>query len=1067
MDIDDEGFKGKIIKYSIIGFVALIVFLFLLVIYTSFSGKKKTINNVEKSITLTSGEKYSVNYKDYTWTSSDNSVAIINNNGEIEALKDGNTKITVTTDGEVVTFDVSVKKIDDSVILVNIKMEKNTIELEKDETYTMKVNLIPNNASSSELSWYSSNESVATVENGTIKAISSGTAMITVKSSNGNTDTCLVKVKGDANLPVGDLESISFDTTSLVLKKDIMYTINYVTTPSDVNGNIVWDSSDTDVVTIENGVIKTVGVGTSTITAKSGEIEDTMYVTVVEGDSDTPDVIDDGKEVKATAIALNQQEIVLSVNDSYNLAATVSPDNTTNKEVSFSSSNSNVAAVNSEGKVEALNEGEATITVKSANDLSATCNVIVKKVEEEEEEDPDLEEQDNIVEHFVSLNLDNVSLNVGDTAQLVETISPENKVSSVYWYSSNPSVVKVEKGKITALEGGTAYVTAELPNGNDASCFISVSSNKSVVKALLVSLNAKQVNLKTGGTFNFTASILPSNTTNKTITWSSSNTSIVTIDNNGKATARSSGSVIITAKSSNGVVATATVTVASDPKAQTITLNKQNLSLQKGQTETLVATITPSTVKNEKITWSSSNTKVAVVDSNGKVKAVGDGTAAITAKTSNGKIAKATVTVGTAKKNIEMLFVNTNIKNGKVDASYNDESVIFKVDDKIVMIDTGINGKYSIIKNRLKELSGQSGKITIDYLIISHSHSDHIGNLDELIKDSNITIKNVIYKSSAKVTNILKKAKNVKNIIKTNNLAKNNKYYSIKINDKVKLTLFNLTSVYEGKNCSNVCSNGEQLYRVMLVKGASGSAVKYGGKYIVLDKNGDNIKNDVLKYTTEKNNSNYFYATYYSKVNGCGANANSIASLFEITTNNGKKFVYVPADLENNGYAIYDENNGSDYGYVYWFECNKKGLAKKSTNSLHGVTTKKVSSNTFKVVNKVNPVKASAEVNVAQDIANYFKSNNYNLNNITIYQASHHGRDNSPKAMEILNLNRSDLYNVIPGTSTADGTTHALYYKNYKYTLGKTKKLIVGNKPEKGIYCYIRNDGSTNCSVSN
>jgi hypothetical protein len=338
--------------------------------------------------------------------------------------------------------------------------------------------------------------------------------------------------------------------------------------------------------------------------------------------------------------------------------------------------------------------------------------------------------------------------------------------------------------------------------------------------------------------------------------------------------------------------------------------------------------------------------------------------------------------------------------------------------------------------------------------------------LDSLVTDSNITIKNVIYKNSTSVVKVLNKSKNVDKKISTNTLAKTNKHYSIKINNNVKLTLFNLASVYEGKNCSkNVCGSGEQLYRVMLVKGASGTAVKYDGKYIVLDKNGDYIKNDLLKYTTSKNNSNYFYAVYYSEVNGCGANANSIASLFEITTNNGKKFVYVPADLENNGYAIYDANNGSDYGYAYWFECNKSGLAKKSTNSLHGVTTKKVDSNTFKVVNKVNPVKVSAEVNVAQEIANYFKLNNYNLNDITIYQASHHGRNNSPKAMSILNLNRESLYNVIPSTSTAAGTTHALYYKNFNYTLGRTQKLIVGNKPEKGIYCYIRNDGNTDCSV--
>ena len=77
----------------------------------------------------------------------------------------------------------------------------------------------------------------------------------------------------------------------------------------------------------------------------------------------------------------------------------------------------------------------------------------------------------------------------------------------------------------------------------------------------MISLNAKQVNLKVGGTFNFTASILPSNTTNKTITWTSSNNKIASVDNNGKVTAIASGSALITAKTSNGVIAKAAVIV--------------------------------------------------------------------------------------------------------------------------------------------------------------------------------------------------------------------------------------------------------------------------------------------------------------------------------------------------------------------------------------------------------------------------------------------------------------------------------------------------------------------------
>ena len=569
----DEDLKRKIIKYSIIGFVIFVIFVFILALFSSRT-KKEIINSSEKSISLTTGEKYSLNYVDYTWTSSDNSIAIVNNSGEIEALKNGNASVVVNTNNEKITYNVSVNDIDNSVVLSNIKMEKNTIELAVNDTFSMNVKVVPSNASNTNLTWYSTNENVAVVENGVIKAVGSGTCMITVKSSNGYTDTCLVKVKGKSEEPTLELESLSFDTTSLVLKKDIIYTIKYDTVPSEVNANIYWETSDNSVVLVENGVIKTVGVGSATIVAKSGSIEETMYITVVEGDENTPEVIDDGKEVKATSITLNQENIVLTEGDSYTLTSIIKPDNTTNKQVTWSSSDSTIVSVDNYGNIKALKSGEANIVVKTSNDISATCIVKVnekveekkeeeKKEEEKKEEPPEIpdEEQENIVERNISLNLSNVSLNVGDTIQLIETVTPDNEVSSVYWSSSNPDIARVSKGFVTAVSGGNVVITAELPNGNAAKCYINVSSNGNVVNAFLISLNAKQVNLKVGGTFNFTASILPSNTTNKTITWTSSNNKIASVDNNGKVTAIASGSALITAKTSNGVIAKAAVIV--------------------------------------------------------------------------------------------------------------------------------------------------------------------------------------------------------------------------------------------------------------------------------------------------------------------------------------------------------------------------------------------------------------------------------------------------------------------------------------------------------------------------
>ena len=150
--------------------------------------------------------------------------------------------------------------------------------------------------------------------------------------------------------------------------------------------------------------------------------------------------------------------------------------------------------------------------------------------------------------------------------------------------------------------------------------------------------------MKEGESETLVATVSPDNATDKTVTWSSTNTSVATVDASGRVTAIKEGTATITAKAGDKS-ATCSVTVSKNVVAVTsIALNKTSLSLKEGESETLVATVSPDNATDKTVTWSSTNTSVATVDASGRVTAIKEGTATITAKAGD-KSATCAVTV--------------------------------------------------------------------------------------------------------------------------------------------------------------------------------------------------------------------------------------------------------------------------------------------------------------------------------------------------------------------------------------------------------------------------------------
>ena len=243
----------------------------------------------------------------------------------------------------------------------------------------------------------------------------------------------------------------------------------------------------------------------------------------------------------------------------------------------------------------------------------------------------------------IILNKTDITLTKGTSETLQAIINPSDTTDdkTLKWTSRNPDVATVDNtGKVTAVGGGTATITVKSQNGKEASCEVKVTS-----KIESISLNKSNITLSKGTSETLKATINPSDTTDdKTLKWTSRNPDVATVDNTGKVTAVGGGTATITVKSQNGKEASCEVKVTS--KIESISLNKSNITLSKGTSETLKATINPSDATDDKtLTWKSEDENIAKVDGNGKVTGVGTGTTNITVITSNGKSAACKVTV--------------------------------------------------------------------------------------------------------------------------------------------------------------------------------------------------------------------------------------------------------------------------------------------------------------------------------------------------------------------------------------------------------------------------------------
>lgn len=399
--------------------------------------------------------------EDVIWQSENSDVASVDDHGKVTAMAVGKTDVMVmTADGNhVASCSVTV---DGGVEVEGVAFSKPKLTLAQGEEAVLEPQITPENASNKRVHWESEDPGVATVDDhGKVTAVAVGTATVMVTTEDGD-----MKASCEVQVTKGTLvESVALDKSVLTLAEGEEGTLVPQFTPENATyRNVTWVSLDQKIATVD-------GSGRVRANAK-GE----TFVLVYTHDGQKKAVC----RVKVTAgipvegVTLNQTALTLSVGQEVKLMPTVSPENASNKKVTWKSVDETIAAVDADGMVTAKKVGETTVTV-TTEDGGKTASCKVKVV-------------DRIAVTEVSLDKGEVKLKVGEVQVLKAAVKPADATNrNVSWASGDEAIATVdENGKVTAkAEGQTTITVTTEEGGKTASCKVIVEKVLAVESELL------------------------------------------------------------------------------------------------------------------------------------------------------------------------------------------------------------------------------------------------------------------------------------------------------------------------------------------------------------------------------------------------------------------------------------------------------------------------------------------------------------------------------------------------------------------------------------------------------
>ncbi len=491
----------------------------------SLSTDALTLIEGESQVLKATVSPYNADNKRVIWSSSDISIADVSSLGTVQAIKEGKAKIKVITDDGAKTAECQVTVKAKVVKVESVNLNKNDLTMTEGDSGTLTATVYPSDATNKNVTWTSSDPSVATVNNGTVKAVKAGSTTIRVTTADGSkTAECRIVVKAKTV----SVTSVTLNKSALTMTEGDSETLTATVYPSNAtNKNVTWTSSNPSVASVNNGTVKAVKAGTTTIKVITADGNKTAECQVTVK----------AKTVSVTSVTLNRSSLTMTEGDSGVLTATVYPSNATNKNVTWTSSDPSVASVNN-GTVKAVKAGTTTIKVTTADgSKTAECRVAVNAR--------------TVSVTSVMLNKTALSITEGDSEVLTATVYPSNATNkNVTWTSSNPSVASVNNGTVKAVKAGTTTIKVITADGSKiAECQVTVKAK--TVSVTSVVLNRSSLTMTEGDSEILIAGIYPSNATNKNVTWTSSDASIVNV-NNGIVQALKPGRATVKVTSEDG-----------------------------------------------------------------------------------------------------------------------------------------------------------------------------------------------------------------------------------------------------------------------------------------------------------------------------------------------------------------------------------------------------------------------------------------------------------------------------------------------------------------------------------
>ena len=397
----------------------------------------------------------------------------------------------------------------------------------------------------------------------------------------------------------------------------------------DGDGEVVYAATKTNVATVsEDGIITAVGKGTTEVTAslmrngkRVGQTKMTVQVlravqkvtlNTVKLSVYDPDHPSVASLLKAPT---ENQVLVIPAGTAVPLAATCTPEDASSKKITYTTSDAGVARI-SGTSLKAVQRGECDLTVQSAQNPEVTETFRVLVIQPVKK---------------ITIDAGDKKVAAGSRMELDAICAPDNaSITEETWSSKNPNIATVdESGMVTGVKKGTASIVATAADGSKVTGTVMITVTQPVTS---INITQADIPVVVGRTAQAKIQVLPAEANDKTVTWSTSDTSIATV-RNGQITGVKAGicTVTCTSNSNPEVSATATVTV-SQLVTKIVNVNDPSeLTLKTGESGQLKWSVQPDDATNKGLTFKSQAPKVATVDANGVVTAVGRGVATITA----------------------------------------------------------------------------------------------------------------------------------------------------------------------------------------------------------------------------------------------------------------------------------------------------------------------------------------------------------------------------------------------------------------------------------------------------